>query len=201
MQNTTQTILHFHTGRGGQYHNAGYVTFCGEKTIQDVINIKDDRHPLFLNKENYSEIYDKVKDKPNLLELLEKCRDLDDFTEFENKTGLDLGEDVYTDCNGTQMITVADAETGVGTLNWDYEYDTDTCCLLSDCGDGDLKIIAESNEWNATQLVQQYFDENTDLAVEWDKFDGNYSHLIDSYFNDCSFDITDFYEIEEETEK
>lgn len=194
---TNKTIVFFHTGRGGRYYNGGHTTFCGTKNIGEVLSMNDSgkRHS-FLNKENYFEVYKKVENLDNLKKLLEDCTDKGDYSEFENKTGLDLGEDIYTDCNGVQIITAAEVEAGTGTLNWDNEYDTDTCIYLSDCGKDELQMIADSGEWNKESLLQEYFDSETDLKIDWEKFNGDYTNLIDGYFDDTSFDITDFYEEE-----
>ena len=200
MTTTNKTIVFFHTGRGGSFHNSGHVSFCGTKTIGEVLSINDSgKNNSFLNKKNQVKIYNLLKKRnlENLMELFEKCSDRSDFSRFEKITGLELGEDVYTDCNGTQIITVAEVETGVGTLNWDYDYDTDTCMLLSDCSQGDLELILESKEYNNESLIQEYFDNNTDLKVDWKKFNGEYGNLIEGYFNDISFDINEFYEEEE----
>lgn len=103
-------------------------------------------------------------------------------------------ENAHIDVNGNELITVAEVETGVGRIEWDGDYDTDICKLISDCDESELQLIAKED----TALVQQFFDENTDLAIDWKKFDGDYPGLIDSYFNNPSFDIEDFYETEEE---
>lgn len=191
------TTVYFHTGRGGHFHNAGHVSFCGDKNILDVIQMNDSgkRHS-FLSKENESEIYSllKKRDLENLLELFETSRDSNDFSRFEKLTGLELGEDVYTDCNGNQIITVAEVETGVGTLDWDGEYDTDTCMLLSDCGEGELRLIANSNEWNKESLIQEYFAGISDVVIDWNRVDEDkYSDLIEGYFSDFSFDAEEYY--------
>ena len=196
MTNTKNTIVYFHTGRGGRFHNAGHTTFCGDKNILQVIQMNDSgkRHS-FLNKENQVEIYNllKERDLENLLELFEKCSDNNDFSMFTKRTGLDLGEEVYTDCNGNQIITVTEVESGVGTLNWDYEYDTDKCIFLSDCDEEDLKLIATSDEWNKESLIEEFFNDFTDLKIDWARFNGEYATLIDDYFNFPEVNIEDYY--------
>lgn len=88
--------------------------------------------------------------------MFEKCRAIDDFSEFEKRTGLELGEKIYVDCNGSQLITLEEAERGIGTIDWDGEYDTDVCMLLSDCDENDLKLILESQE--CEDLIEEYFN-------------------------------------------
>lgn len=191
------TIVFFHTGRGGHFHNAGHVSFCGTKNISEVLSLNDSgNRNSFLNKENESEIYRllKKRDLENLLELFETSRDNNDFSRFEKLTGLSLGEDVYTDCNGNQIITVAEVETGVGTLEWDGEYDTDTCMLLSDCGESELKLIADSNEWNKESLIQEFFSEIEGVVIDWKRVDEDrYTDLIEGYFSGFSFDAEEYY--------
>ena len=193
---TKKTIVYFHTGRGGHFHNSGHRTFNGTYNIGEVLSMNDNgKRNSFLNKENESEIYRllKKRDLDNLLELFEKCSDNSDFAAFEKKTGLKLGQNIYADCNGNEIISEKEVESGIGLLNWDYEYDTDECIFLSDCDESDLHLIIESNEWNNEYLIQEYFNESTDLEIDWDKFNGNYSTLIDEYFNFPNIDITEFY--------
>ena len=194
---TKKTILFFHIGRGGRFHNPGHVSFYGTKNIGEVLAMNDrGKNHTYLTKKNQVEIYTLLKKRnlENLMELFEKCSDNDDFSRFEYLTGLELGESVYTDLNGTLIITAAEVETGVGTLNWDEDYDTDICMLLSECSQSDLELILKSNEYNKEWLVQEYFDNNTDYKVDWEKFNGKYRNLIEGYFNDISFDLSEFYE-------
>ena len=199
---TTQnnTIVYFHIGRGGRFHNAGRKTFCGEKTIQEVLQIADSSGQWsFRAKENQTDIYNELKSRnlDNLIALFEKCRDEEDFTAFEERTGFELGKDVYIDSNGSELITVEEAETGVGSISWDGDYDTDICKLLSECDEEDLQLIADSTEWNKESLLQRYFDENTSINIDWSKFNGNYSDLITDFFNFPNIFAADYYEKEE----
>jgi hypothetical protein len=145
------TLCHFHIGRGGRFNNQGYKSFRGFNNIGEVLSNRDNSGKwTFLNKENEVEIYNILNKRhlPNLMELFNKCSDNSDFTEFEKRTGLELGENVYNDSNGTQMITEAEVESGEGCLNWDYGYDTDIVCKLSDCDEDDLKLIADTfSDW------------------------------------------------------
>jgi len=198
MQN--KKIIFFHTGRGGRYYNAGHTTFNGVKNIEEVLAMNDSgkRHS-FLVRENEYKVANLLseRDLTNLMELFEICRDKDDFTEFEKKTGLKLGDNVYVDCNGNEIITEAEVESGVGTLDWDGAYDTDVCMYLSDCNEGDLKIIADSNDYIKEDLLQEYFNECTELKIDWSKFNGDYESLITDYFNMPIYNIEDYYLVEE----
>ena len=197
-----QTILHFHTGRGGRFHNEGHVTYCGTSDIVEVLqNLDCGKHNSFINYENEIEIFKTLekRDLRNLIKLFEKCRDKSDFTEFTAKTGLELGDQWYFNSNGDKIISVEEAEQGLGRLNWDGSYDTDVCMLLSDCSESDLKIILRSEQYDKHELIQQYFDENTKIKIDWAKFDSDrYADLINDYFNFNGIDAEDFYTEEEE---
>jgi hypothetical protein len=197
---TDNPILHFHTGRGGRYYNAGHTKFVGEQDITTVLRLADESgQHTFINPENYYEIIRKLenRDLTNLLDLLAECSDNEDFTKFEQKTGLELGEMAYFDCNGSMKITVSEAAEGTGWLNWDNEYDTDVCKYLNDCDESELKIVFESDYWDKDSLIRQWFDSNTKLKIDWDKFNGDYLELLDSHYY-SNLDIQDFYT--EETE-
>lgn len=99
----------------------------------------------------------------------------------------------YTDSNGNYLISEADVKSGVGQLNWDNEYDTDICTLLSECGESDLRLIHESGEWNKEAVIQEYFDNFTSIKVDWQRFSGDYLGLIDDYFLFNSADVEAFY--------
>ncbi len=193
----SKKILHFHTGRGGRFYNGGHTTFCGEKNIIQVLQMADESGKWnFINRENEIEIFKMLEKRglENLVALFEKCRDNDDFSIFERKTGLELGEKVYQDSNGNTIISVEKAETGVGVLNFDNEYDSDECMLLQDCSEAELAMIADSSEWNKESLLQEYFDNNRDLKIEWKKFDSDrYDDLIADYFNLSSVVVDEFY--------
>jgi len=103
-----------------------------------------------------------------------------------------LEGDVYTDCNGGELITVAEVETGVGILDWDGDYDTDVCKFLEDCSEDELiKVLGAGYEY----IIREYFDECTDLGINWSAFNGDYEGLIEEYFNfGYSLDISDFFQ-------
>jgi len=187
-----KTVVHFHIGRGGHFNNPGHRTFEGIADLQEVISQHSDK--LFYNRENYSSILKDLEERnlTNLVELLESCRDRDDFSDFEAK-GLLVGEPVHTDCNGTVIVDAESFDSPVGSLNWDYEYDTDVCQYLEDCDENELLMIANSNSYRSEELIQEYFDKSTDLVIDWSRFNGEYADLIEEYFNSRSVDVEDFY--------
>lgn len=180
MNTQNKTIVAFHTGRGGRFYNGGHRTFIGSNPISYYT------HDLFINFENIDEVSDAIgeRDNLNLIKLLQKAIEGDDNSVNRlNQLGLNLGEQIYTDCCGNPVgLTVEEAETGTGCINIDNEYDTTTCIYLSDCTEDELKLILAANHWNSTQLIQEYFDNNTDLNIDWSIFNGNYKGLIDDYF-------------------
>lgn len=152
------TIVAFHIGRGGHYHNSGHKTFIGEKEIGDF-------NDLFIAFENEYAVYRKIAGRKNIESLLDDVRDDRDNLElkaaFERRTGLSLGELVYTDGNGNHVgLTLAEEATGVGTINIDNDYDTTYTCKLSDCNQNELELIANSGHWN--DAVVDYALENLD---------------------------------------
>ena len=133
------TIVGFHIGRGGRFHNSGHKQFIGECKITDFVN------DLFVNYENMYEISKKIGNRENLRELLQDVLDekTDAKARFERRTGLEFGEEVYTDGGGNQVgLTVEEAySTGIGKINIDNDYNTTYTCRLEDCDESELQLI------------------------------------------------------------
>lgn len=174
--------LHFNLG------NSNSKTFEGGKPISKLLNSNNPKYWTFISWENYSDILDNLKEKEltNLLELLEKSREDEDFSEFERKTGLSLGKKIYVDQNGNYLIDY-DSQTGV--IEWDIN-DVDEIKYLKDCDNQELKLIFKSFEPGKIELLKEYFDKYTDIEVNWDRFNGDFERLIDEYEN---IDIEEFY--------
>lgn len=133
--NIKNTIVGFHTGRGGRFYNAGHVKFIGECKISDFTS------DLFLRYENELELYNNIKHLPNLLKKFEWCQDNNDFSFFINK-GFQLGERMYFGCGGQNVgLTEKEAQEGVGVINIDNDYDTTVCVYLKDCSEDQLELI------------------------------------------------------------
>lgn len=171
------TIVAFHTGRGGRFYNPGHTTFIGEKKISDFTG------DLFLNYENQLDIYTKIKDLPNLLELYYKSTENyypeknESALKFEKRTGLDFGELIWTDCNGSSVgLTYEQSQLGVGSIDQDGDYDRTCSMYLKDCEKGDLELILSSDEWNKEKLLRDYFEfHEYDLS----DFDGDWGNFIE----------------------
>jgi len=163
-----ETIVYFHTGRGGSFNNGGHRTFQGTKNIGEVLSMCDSGNRW-------------------------------SFLQTHDKKG-HFCAPYYADQNGNYLISEKEVNTGVGQLEWDTIYDCDNCFLLNDCDENDLKIILESREWNKEDVIVEFFNECTDLTVDWSRFNGDYEELINAYFNHSTFDIEELYKEIEETE-
>jgi len=164
--NTEKTIVCFHVGRGGRFHNSGHKTYLSytkpEKLVED-----DSNHWFFINPENYHEVKNKLGDRPNLLEKFDQCINDNDYTFFEN-LGFDMGEDYYFNGSGNALVSVEEVESGIFCINHDGDYDTDYSCYLDDCDEHELQLIVDDGRDNveeARQLLIDNFD-RTDLILE-----------------------------------
>lgn len=146
-------IVAFHIGRGGRFYNPGFKSFIGEKSIND---FTDD---LFINYEYQYDLFKKIKGYSNLEEKYYECCDSDDFSFFENRLNFEMGEKVYTDCNGCFVgLTVKEAEEGVGCITIDYDYDTTYAKYLEDCTEEELDLI-RNYDYYKSPLLLEYISE------------------------------------------
>lgn len=182
-----KTIVAFHTGRGGRFYNAGHVTFIGSKNINEFTS------DLFSNYENASEIWDKIKGRENLENLYNEfiCEGSDRATALFKKLGFDFGKQTYTTETG-HFVGLDVENDGTGSIDIDGEYNTTSCTFLNDCEERELNLILESREWNNQNLIVEFFNECTDLIIDWSRFDDNYSGLITDYFN-FTVNVEDYY--------
>lgn len=141
------TIVSFHIGRGGSFWNAGHRSYRGVETIQEVVNIISDKHWLFAGYENQNDILgDLDKDiRDKAIDLMSEVGQ-DDKLEDLGINVEDLGQHGLLDTNGSFMISDEDLESGVGTLNFDNDYDTYYTKHLQDCDVNELKLIADSRD-------------------------------------------------------
>ena len=140
-----KTIVCFHIGRGGHFHNPGHKSFIGEEKIG---KYTDD---LFLNFENESKVLKKVRNNSILIKFESEILDAITERNFEilesfGITEDELGDRVYTTCVGNSVgLTEEEEEIGVGCINKDGDYDTTYCCFLEDCNDHELQLIIDYN--------------------------------------------------------
>lgn len=149
MKTLENTIVAFHIGRGGRFHNSGFLTFLGEQEIgefTDDLFIDYDLSSLdcpLINAENKDLFY----------ELLYE----DEFEELNKMFGItkaDLGEKIYFDSggNGTEL-TESEFDSGIGKINIDGEYNTTYTCYLKDCSEMEIKAIESSDDFNKNELL------------------------------------------------
>jgi hypothetical protein len=146
-----KTIVAFHLGRGGRFNNGGHKSFVGQYTITDILSIADDRGKWnFIKRQKQDKVMELLDTRhlPNLQKLFDKSMSNDDFSEFTRRTKIDMGELMYVDSNGNELITVEEADTGVGCINYDNEYDTYICQYIDDCDINELLLIAEDGRWD-----------------------------------------------------
>ena len=134
---TLETIVAFHIGRGGRFHNSGHVSFIGFKTINEFTS------DLFVSYENYTELSEELKKYPNLGEKLQKCFEDDDFVFFKKKFGWNIGKKIFIDGGGSPVGLDVEND-GTGIINIDYDYNTNYCKYLSECNEDELFLIKNS---------------------------------------------------------
>lgn len=123
-------IVAFHAGRGGRFHNAGHVTYLGEKNFQDLMNLNSDTLSIG-NRDERGKFC-----KPYL-----------------------------TDGNGNR-VTDDDINALTGTLNFDYQYDTDWCDYIENISDESLAIIAnDTNHFKSHGLID-WLENNTEYRFD-----------------------------------
>lgn len=152
--NIGKTIVAFHIGRGGRFYNAGHLSFIGCKPIGDFIN---DLFPVY---ENASDIFEMIKGRENLEELYRKATEDWDNAAIArlSSLGLDLGEIEYCDGGGSQVgLSQKDAESGIGTINIDHDYDTTYTRYLDDCNRDEINAIIRSDGWRILTDEQQEY--------------------------------------------
>lgn len=153
-QSVGSTIVAFHIGRGGQFHNAGHTTFLGEHSIKKYIT------DLFTTTEKYGEVFGTIQNHDNVVAEFERLRDEDDYAGMEklaNRFGMTLGEVGYADFNGNFIITKKDVDSGIGRIDLDGQYDTTYTCRLEDCSEAQLRIIY--NDRFTSSKVKAYIKE------------------------------------------
>ncbi len=54
-----------------------------------------------------------------------------------------------------------------------------------------------TDEWEEDEILLEYFNYHTALAIDWERFNGIFFELINAYFSGVKFDIGYFYKSEE----
>lgn len=148
---TEETLITFHTGRGGRFYNGGHKEYVDQDTTIDSYT-----GDLFTAFENQAEIDYKIGDRDNLRSLFEKAidGDADAFNRFEKLTGLKFGKEIHVDCNGSPVGLDVEND-GTGIIDIDGQYNTTVVCRLEDCSDDELLLIYNSNRY-VSEDVREY---------------------------------------------
>jgi len=141
---SNSTICAFHIGRGGRFNNQGFRRFLDFKGIGDYTS---DLFPTFENERKFKDRFgfDSTGDNQRCILDLISDRDFDELAEKFGITEEMLGEEVYYDGGGNPVgLTVEEAETGIGVIDIDGDYDTTYTCRLTDCDEDELQLIKDS---------------------------------------------------------
>lgn len=152
---TKDSIVAFHIGRGGHYHNAGHLSFCG---VKDINKLTDG---LSINYENLKDFKDRFgydytgdKEQKCIIDLITDHN----FIELEEKFGITeemLGEEIYYNGGGNPVgLTVAKAKTGIGRINIDEQYNTTYTCYLKDCDENERHAIVVSSDFDREDCLE-----------------------------------------------
>ena len=99
---------------------------------------------------------------------------------FFEKLGLNAGEQIYTDGNKPVGLTVAEAETGIGRIDIDGEYNTTSTCLVSDLSEDDIEIIIKSDVFDREYVLNEYakYQGFEDYEIELMEFFDDYNEAL-----------------------
>ena len=183
METKDKTIVAFHIGRGGRFHNAGHLSYVGEKRIGEFTN---DLFTRFENQDKYKDRfgYDRTygSDQKCILDLITD----EEFEELELRFGItreDLGELMYYDGGGNGVsLRQKDVESGIGTINVDFQYDTTYTDYIENCTKVELEAIINSDIFGKDELIQKYF-ELKGYKPNWIDFNGEYESIVEEEFS------------------
>lgn len=153
------TIVAFHIGRGGRFHNAGFKTFIGEKNINDFIN------DLFIK--------DRENGKFCTPEYVDGCGNLVDLTVKEAKTGIGC-INIDFDYNTTYTKFLADCtETEIKLIIESNEWNKENL----------LDLYAAHLGYSETEIkLMNFFDDYDSGVLEVLKESYNY---LEEEFETC----------------
>lgn len=153
MTNSEKTIVAFHIGRGGRFHNAGHLSFVGCRKIGD---FTDDLFDTYENRNEFKDRYgfDYADGGRCILDLIGD----EEWDELEEKFGITeemLGEKIYVDGGGNPVgLTQDEVDSGIGRINIDFSYDTTYTCYLKDCDEDEIHAIKNSQEYIKDDLLE-----------------------------------------------
>jgi len=162
MENKTEIIVAFHTGRGGRFNNGGHTTFIGQKEITDFTG------DLFIRFQNEAKILERFKSEKlrNLVINYIADRDLDTLKELGVSVD-DLGaQEYFCGASGSSVGLMVDND-GTGCIDIDGEYDTTSACHIEDCWESQIKlIIKNSNREYISNEIDTFIKENWSELIE-----------------------------------
>lgn len=144
-EDTLNTIVAFHIGRGGRNFNSGHLSFLGEFKID---HFTSNLFSMFDNQKKLSESMSS-DDRDLFNDLIAEGK----FTEIENKFGIsvkDLGEEMYYDESGNG-VGLAVNNDGIGRINEDGEYDTTYTTYIKDLTEHEIEAMRENITWGAVR--------------------------------------------------
>ena len=150
---TSATIVAFHIGKGGRFHNPGFLSFIGTERIGKFTN------DLFCNFTNLHSFkarlgYDSSLDGQPCIQDLAANKDFDTLETLYGITEDMLGVEQYFDGNGNTVGLTCDEEfEGVGRIDVDGGYDTTYTCYLSDCSENEITAIQDSREGSKDEIL------------------------------------------------
>ncbi len=165
------TILAFHIGRGGRFHNSGYLSFIGEANIGDFTNdlyAGYENEKDFKNRLGYNESFGGVK---SIIDCFSD-RDTDTLLESYGISEKQLGEYIYKDSNGEDVgLTEEDVEKGIGRIDIDGDYDTTYTTYLKDLNRSEVAAIKRCGDYVADKAIDTLLELN---GFEISKYDDLY---------------------------
>lgn len=135
------TIVMFHIGKGGRFHNAGHITYKGEYELYDGINRFGVNY--YFEYEN-GKLSQEICDELNISidEILDnKELIIDSGYDFD-----DLGELRVTDGDYNSGCSYEEWESGIGSFDIDGNYNTYYTKLLSELNEEEQELIIESGD-------------------------------------------------------
>lgn len=170
------TTVRFHVGRGGHYHNSGHMSYEGECTAEELINLCS--NDLFYNPTNHYEVMQQIAGRSNIEKLYYACYNAQKFENFTMKTGIEVSEEWgYFDLNGRLLATDTEVDSGEICLEWDYDYDTDIICAVNDLSDESMQLIIDRGDSEILKEIAEHkgFSE---IAIELMDYFNNWDDLI-----------------------
>jgi len=152
MTTIQNTLITFHTGRGGRFNNSGFRSYCDQD--QEIDYYTDD---LFVNYENSFDILKEYKKYDNILSALHEAIECDFSSNHEKiliRLGLtaeSFGKKVYQDGSGNPVGLDYDND-GTGSINIDNDYNTTTVVRLSECDEADFRMILDATNWKSGKV-------------------------------------------------